>query len=189
MCGKRGTNSKSTMTKAPASVAPDIITVTDVIATLSRSGSDKKKVDQVFQDAVDRDIVLRKDTLDSDWEVDLTGMALPVARAACRFVFQRIRSIVQNGESPAEVTLITGVGRAQRMRNKDGGSLDFDGGRIESNQDQRRFRDQGSIALREYVLQVLEEDFDPPIRGSVPKFAQGTVLIDKKQVDDWVTNQ
>lgn len=190
MCGTRETNSKLAIAKAPASIAPDIITVTDVIATLSRSnGNDQKKVDQVFQDAVDRGIVLRKDTLDSEWEVDLTGMTLPVARAACRFIFQRIRSAVQNGESPAEVTLITGVGRGQRLRSKDDGSLDFDERRTGSNLDQRQLSNHGSTALREYVLQILKEDFDPPLRGAVPQRAQGTVLIDKRQVDNWVANQ
>jgi hypothetical protein len=190
MCGRRETNSKLAIAKPPASIAPDIITVTDVIATLSRSnGNDQKKVDQVFQDAVDRGIVLRKDTLDSDWEVDLTGMTLPVARAACRFIFQRIRSAAQNGESLAEVTLITGVGRGQRVRSKDDGSPDSDGGRTGSNHDQRRFTNQGSTALREYVLQVLKEDFDPPLRGTVPKRAQGTVSIEKRHVEEWVTNQ
>jgi hypothetical protein len=182
MCGIGETKSFTT-----ASISPDIITVTDVIATLSRSESDdRKRVDQVFQDAVDRGAVMRQDTLDSDWEVDLTGMSLPVARAACRFIFERIRAAGPKGESPQEITLLTGVGRGQRMFGKDDGSPDFGTG---SNRDQRRFITQGSTTLREYVLQVLEQDFAPPLHGTVPKRVQGTVVIDKTQVEDWLTKQ
>lgn len=181
ICGKRETKSFAT-----ASIAPDIITVTEVIATLSRSDSDdRNKVDQVFQDAVDLGIVMRQDTLDSDWEVDLTGMSLPVARAACRFIFDRIRAAGRNGQSRQEVTLITGVGKGQRMGSKDDRLPDFGTG---SNQDQRRFITQGSTALREYVLQVLEEDFTPPLHGSVPARGQGTVVIEKELVEDWITS-
>ena len=185
MCGKRQANSTAFATaRASASISPDIITVTDVIATLSRSDSDdKERVDQVFQDAVDRGILLRKDSLDSNWEVDLAGMTLPVARAACRFIFRRILRSVKEGESPpAEMSLITGVGRAQRVDDRP----PDDDTRGDSNQ-QRSNR--GSTALREYVLQILSDDFDPPIRGTVPKRAQGTVLIEKREVENWIDRQ
>jgi hypothetical protein len=179
ICGKLETKSFAT-----SSIAPDIITVTDVLATLSRSDSDdRKRVDQVFKDAVDRGIVMRQDTLDSDWEVDLTGMSLPVARAACRFIFERIRAAGQKGQSPQEVTLITGIGRWQRMGGKDDGSPAFGTG---LNQDQRT---QGSTALREYVLQVLEEDFTPPLHGNVPTRGQGTVVVEKELVEVWISRQ
>lgn len=161
MCGKKQTKTKALAT-ANAPVSPDIITLTDVIGTLSRAETvDKSKIDAVFHDAVERGIVMRKDGLDSDFEVDLTGMSLPVARAACRFIFQRILTDVQKGEALEEVTLLTGVGRAQ---------------------------DGTTTSLREYILQVLEEDFDPPMHGVVPKRAQGTVVIDKG-VEAWIAGQ
>jgi len=164
--------------KAPSSVSPDIITVTDVIGTLSRAEIiDKDKIDRVFQEAVERGIVLRKDSLDSDYEVDLTGMSLPVSRAACRYIFQRILAGVRQGEAAAEVTLITGVGKAQQQQAEDQE-------KSQVNQDQRQ-----PTALREYILQDLKEDFDPPMRGIIPQRAQGTVVIEKVQVENWIARQ
>lgn len=171
MCGKKQTKSTALATaKAPSSISPDIITVSDVIGVLSRAETvNKTKIDQVFEEAVERGILLRKDSLDSDYEVDLTGMTLPVARAACRYIFNRILANVRQGESPTEVVLLTGVGRAQQQaEGKDGEHL---------------------TALREYILQDLEEDFDPPMRGVVPQRARGTVVIEKDQVEDWIATQ
>lgn len=166
--------------RAPASISPDIITVTDVIATLSRSDDDnKEKVDQVFGDAVDRGIVMRSDTLDSDFEVDLTGMSLPVARAACRFIFRRIEKLVREGGDTAELTLITGVGSAKAPRAVDKTAVLFGS----------RRSPRGSTALREYILQVLKDDFRPSISGAVPNRAQGTVLVDRSQVEKWLCDQ
>lgn len=171
MCRKKQTKSTLlTTAKADSSIAPDIITVSDVIGVLSRAEIvNKTKIDQVFEEAVERGIVLRKDSLDSDYEVDLTGMTLPVARAACRYIFNRILASVREGEKLAEVTLLTGVGRAQQQtESKDGEQL---------------------TALREYILRELEEEFDPPMRGVVPVRAQGTVLIEKGQVEEWIAGQ
>jgi hypothetical protein len=44
-------------------------------------------------------------------------------------------------------------------------------------------------ALREYILQDFEEDFDPPMHGIVPQRAQGTVAIAQSQVEAWIAGQ
>lgn len=180
MCGKKQTKSTALATaRAASSISPDIITVTDVIGTLSRAEAvDEKKVDDVFQNAIERGIVMREDGLDSDYEVDLAGMSLPVARAACRFIFQRILENARGGEVPTEVTLITGVGRAQHLH------MGYQERKSQANQDQRQ-----PTALREYILQDLEEDFDPPMCGVVPERAKGTVVIEKGQVEGWIAGQ
>ncbi|ACI64491.1 predicted protein [Thalassiosira pseudonana CCMP1335] len=97
-------------------ISPDIVTVTEVIATLDRSigNANRARVDTVFAEAVSRGIILREDSLDSAWEFDLSGMSFPVARAACRFIFRRIAENVSNEEeSVKDLSLITG---ASRMR-------------------------------------------------------------------------
>ena len=176
-------SSKIASAKADQSLSPDIITVTDVISTLVRSGdkSCMKKVDQVFAEAVQRGIVLGKDKiLDSHYEVDLSGMALPVARASVRFIFNRIKENFQNGETIEEVTLITGVG-AQFSRPCDGSQI----GGWPTNQDQS----DTTQSLRDFVQDVLRTDFQPPIKSSVPQFGLGTVVIKQHEVREWVKNQ
>lgn len=174
ICGKCNAKPTASSTATPLAVSPDIITVSDVIGTLSRADTiDKDKVDEVFEEAVKRGIVLREESLDSDYEVDLTGMTLPVARAACRYIFNRILANYRKGEKPSEVTLLTGVGRAQQQQQQDGMG---DG-------------EKKLTALREYILQDLEEDFDPPMHGIVPQRAQGTVAIAQSQVEAWIAGQ
>jgi pentatricopeptide repeat protein len=170
--------------KADQSLSPDIITVTDVITTLVRSGepSSMKKVDQVFEEAVQRGIVLGRDKiLDSHYEVDLSGMALPVARASVRFIFNRIKENFRQGETIEEVTLITGVG-AQFLRPCDD-SLVVGG--WPSKQDQP----DTTQSLRDYVQDVLGTDFQPSIKSSVPQLCQGTVVVKQHEVRDWLENQ
>ncbi|KAL7439812.1 hypothetical protein ACHAXM_006862 [Skeletonema potamos] len=98
------------------SVSPDIVTLTEVIATLDRAMGkiNRDRADKVFAEAVSRGIILKADSLDSSWEVDLSRMSFPVARAACRFIFRRIVSSVKNGdEEVKDFSLITG---ASKMR-------------------------------------------------------------------------
>jgi hypothetical protein len=97
-------------------ISPDIVTLTEVIATLDRATgkANRDKVDTVFAQAVERGIILREDSLDAAWELDLSGMSFPVARAACRFIFRRLVSRVRDGHVEVEdLSLITG---ASRMR-------------------------------------------------------------------------
>jgi hypothetical protein len=96
------------------SVSPDIVTLTEVIATLDRAMGkiNRDRADKVFAEAVSRGIILKADSLDSSWEVDLSRMSFPVARAACRFIFRRIVSSVKNGdEEVKDFSLITGASK------------------------------------------------------------------------------
>lgn len=97
-------------------VSPDIVTLTEVIATLDRGIGkiNRERADKVFADAVSRGIILKEDSLDSSWEVDLSRMSFPVARAACRFIFRRMANSAKNGELDVkDFSLITG---ASKMR-------------------------------------------------------------------------
>ena len=97
-------------------ISPDIVTLTEVIATLDRATgkAKKEKVDIVFAQAVQRGIILREDSLDRAWDLDLSGMSFPVARAACRFIFRRlVQRVGDEGETVEDLSLITG---ASRMR-------------------------------------------------------------------------
>jgi hypothetical protein len=96
-------------------ISPDIVTLTEVIATLDRATgkANREKVDRVFAQAVQRGIILREDSLDRAWDLDLSGMSFPVARAACRFIFRRLVQRVRGGETVEDLSLITG---ASRMR-------------------------------------------------------------------------
>eukprot|EP00543_Licmophora_paradoxa_P009771 CAMPEP_0202461078 /NCGR_PEP_ID=MMETSP1360-20130828/47667_1 /ASSEMBLY_ACC=CAM_ASM_000848 /TAXON_ID=515479 /ORGANISM="Licmophora paradoxa, Strain CCMP2313" /LENGTH=522 /DNA_ID=CAMNT_0049082991 /DNA_START=131 /DNA_END=1696 /DNA_ORIENTATION=- len=185
MCGKAGTSSipstKIATARADGSVHPDIITITDVIGALSHedggdiaSGNErsKRRIDAVFREAVSRGIVL-KGTLDSSHEIDLSGLSLPVARAAVRYIFRDIE-IGARGEAkqPQDaVVLITGVGKAWIPRG--------------SNHIQQQ--DSDGLPLRDLVQQVLLQDFDPPIKSLIPRLAQGTVEVSKEEVESWLS--
>ncbi len=98
-------------------ISPDIVTLTEVVGTLDRATGliNRNRADKVFSDAVRLGIILRDDSLDSSWEVDLSGMSFPVARAACRFIFCRLVEEMKNGKEQTvrDLSLITG---ASRMR-------------------------------------------------------------------------
>eukprot|EP00584_Thalassiosira_punctigera_P023090 CAMPEP_0172555006 /NCGR_PEP_ID=MMETSP1067-20121228/57533_1 /TAXON_ID=265564 ORGANISM="Thalassiosira punctigera, Strain Tpunct2005C2" /NCGR_SAMPLE_ID=MMETSP1067 /ASSEMBLY_ACC=CAM_ASM_000444 /LENGTH=669 /DNA_ID=CAMNT_0013343497 /DNA_START=154 /DNA_END=2163 /DNA_ORIENTATION=- len=96
-----------------AKVSPDIVTLTEVVATLDSAPgkASRERVDRVFAEAVARGLILRKDSLDTSWEVDLSHMSFPVARAACRFIFRQI--VESEDEAVKDLSLITG---ASRMR-------------------------------------------------------------------------
>ena len=46
-----------------------------------------------------------------------------------------------------------------------------------------------SESLRDYVQEVLETEFDPPIGSSIPKMAQGTVVVPKRALEIWSQEQ
>ncbi|KAL7553260.1 hypothetical protein ACHAWF_016515, partial [Thalassiosira exigua] len=98
-------------------VSPDIVTLTEVAATLdSAMGKvNRERADKVFEDAVARGLILRKDSLDTSWEVDLSSMSYPVARTACRYIFRQIveRYDDSDDDNLKDLSLITG---ASRMR-------------------------------------------------------------------------
>jgi pentatricopeptide repeat protein len=124
MCSRkeRGTNT-----------SPDIITLTSAVACLDRSNSTiyTEKMDSVFQSAVKLNIVFPSSSMDTAWEKDLSGLSLPVARAACRYILHSLdqTSAVQ------DLVLITGIGKGHQ-------------------------HPEATTTLREHVRQVLLDDFD-----------------------------
>lgn len=170
ICGKNFTASKASA-MASSRTAPDIITLTDVIATLK---ADHNRVDEVFAEAVNRGVIFAesKVSLDSFWEVDLSSLSFPVARAACRHVLRRTVEAVQNGRQPVnDLAFITGAPRRE-------GNL-----KTVSPKHGR------SSSKREFLQEVLQEDFNPPIQSLVPRMARGTVEIDKAILQNWIQRQ
>jgi hypothetical protein len=180
ICGTRPTSTAAIAT-AKHIASPDIITVTDCLATLVRAKR-MSEVDQVFREAVKRGIILKGNNLDSQWETDLSGMSIPVAHAACRHVLSRCLEC--KAEDIQDVTFITGVGRAQQRRKEtdDTPNPTFSKSARLSGKDP-------TTSLRDYVQEVLELDFSPALRSLVPRFAQGTVAVDKASIIQWSKNQ
>jgi pentatricopeptide repeat protein len=158
--------------RADISTTPDIISLTDAIGAMSSVDSDLERVNRVFAEAVQRGIVLHKNTLDSTNDFDLSGMSLPVARAACRYILKRFLATHEE-EELADLTFITGVGA--RKRHVDGD---------ETIDDERSM-----TSLREYVQEVLATDFNPSLDSAVPRLAQGTVVVEMETLREWRRNQ
>ena len=137
-------------------VSPDIVTLTEVIATLDRATGrvNRDRVDEVFSDAVTRGLILRKDSLDTSLEVDLSKMSFPIARAACRFIFRRIAERSSEDGEMKDLSLITGPSR-----------------------------------MREYVREVLRDELKPPVYCVVPKSEQGTLLVKKQVLTNYIRGQ
>ena len=173
---KQGSIARITAPRAGTSTTPDIITVTDAIGAMSCDDSKQnvERIDRIFAEAVQRRIVLRPGTLDSAHEVDLSGMTLPVARAACRYILRQIK--MRKEQEIRELTFITGVGigkDAQRV--VETGKLE-----VKSEDDVK-----GQTSLREYVREILLTDFSPPLASSIPQRAKGTVVIEPEALLKW----
>lgn len=140
---------------------PDTITVQEAIGAMTRSQA-YDHVDAVFADSVQRGIVFDADCFDTSWEVDLTKMTLSVARAACRFILRRASAMRQAGAEMEDLVFITGIGRNH---------------------------DADHPSLREYVRDLLKNDFDPPISSEVPQRTSGTVVIKKESILAWISAQ
>ena len=170
----------ATATPDARKIAPDIITVTDVINALERSPGTqyRAKSDLVFKEAVKRKILFKTDSLDTVWEVDLSGMSFPVAHAAVRFALQRAYSSYADDGKLEDFTFITGIGSSHlKKKDKDSGD-DFD----ESDEN-----DDGTpVALREFIRSCLNTEFEPLIVATVPQFAPGTVMINKQVLKEWM---
>jgi pentatricopeptide repeat protein len=158
-----------------AAVTPDIITVTEVIAALAcdEHSNTRQRVDEVFRVAFDRGIVLRSN-LDSTWDFDLSGMSLPVARAACRFTLNRIAKSSDSADLQ-DLTLITGVGMNHARRSS--GEHATDDGTGSRN-----------TSLRDYIQEILLTDFLPPLSSHIPPRAQGTLIVSTAALRKWLTS-
>ena len=106
MCGTRSMSSRVAIATAKDSTTPDIITLTNCVATLFRAGR-KDALDQVFKEAVERGIILKGNNLDSQWETDLSGMSVPVASTACRYILKQALNL--ESEHLQDITFITVV--------------------------------------------------------------------------------
>ncbi|KAL3827386.1 hypothetical protein ACHAXA_003120 [Cyclostephanos tholiformis] len=137
-------------------VSPDIVTLTEVVATLDKAPGrvNRERVDEVFSEAVKRGLILRKDSLDTSLEVDLSSMSFPIARAACRFIFRRIAERSSEDGEIGDLSLITGPPR-----------------------------------MREYVREVLRDELTPPVYCMVPKAEQGTLLVKKQVLTNYIRGQ
>ncbi len=184
MCGKAnleitGRNGDENSAKP----MPDIITLTNVIATLERAeGTENlKRMDIVFQDAVERKIIFG-DTMDTKWEIDLSGMSLPVARASCRYILNQLSRTATESEVE-DLMLITGVGKHhQQYRSIKEDFINIDDG-------EESISKRSRTALREYVRQVLRQDFEPPLFSVIPSNAAGIVQINKNVLMQWMREQ
>ena len=173
---KQHKGSKIATAKRDTSTTPDIISLTDAIGAMSSSSKpqDLKRVDRVFAQAVERGIVLSRDSLDSRHDIDLSGMSLPVARFAVRYIFNRL--VLNQEESElVDLTLITGVGAAK-------GAARRSPSRAEN-------VERSLTSLREFVQDVLATDFSPSLKSVVPKLAQGTVVVEQDVLKDWARQQ
>lgn len=131
-------------------------------------------MDMVIEDAVERQIILSDDSMDTKWEIDLSGMSLPVARGACRYIMKRLLKTVTPGPEVEDLMLITGVGK-QHHQNQ--------------NQDDEITGQGSRTALREHVRQILRQDFEPPLYSTVPSNAAGTVQVNKDVLEKWMKTQ
>ena len=142
------------------------------VATLSRA-EHLTELDQVFAEAVERGIVLRSNGLDLQWETDLSRMSIPVARAAVHYILKQC-ILESNLNKLQEMTFITGVGRAQQRRRDDGATpgpyaTTISGGGGGNSSDLKDL----TTSLREYVQEVLKNDFQPGIQSNILQRAQG----------------
>jgi len=178
-------------------VKPDIITITQVINCLDRFEGlmTVERIDEVFEEAAGRGVILSSNSLDTFWEIDLSGMTLPVARAACRHILNRVRNAVNKGEKCEDLILITGVGRAQYpLRTLE--SIEKKGSFHNQVDYNDNTTDSGSItnslgvsALREFVQRVLIDDFKPPIYSSIPSKTSGMVRVKKDMLEKWIADE
>jgi pentatricopeptide repeat domain-containing protein 1 len=162
--------------------SPDIITVSDCIATLSDAGH-LDQMDAVFQEAVKRGIVLRGNALDGQWEVDLSRLQIPVARAAVRYLLEDLKSKGLNAADLHDMTFITGVGKSHEML-KDTSRTDQP--HISSNILNKK---DPTTSLRDFIQAILETDFQPGLKSIVPERAKGTVVIETDVLLWWLNDQ
>jgi len=143
-----------------AKLSPDIVTLTEVIATLDNAAGkvNRERVDEVFSEAVARGLIMRQDSLDTSWEVDLSRMSFPVARAAVRHLFRQI--VEKHGEGGGDeegvkdLSLLTGASK-----------------------------------MREYVRGVLRDELKPAVYCVVPEMAQGTLVAKEKVMRKYIEGQ
>ena len=161
--------------------SPDIITVSDCIATLS-DADHLNQMDSVFQEAVKRGIVLRGNSLDGQWEVDLSRLQIPVARAAVRYLLNDLKNKGMKNDDVQDMTFITGVGKAHELLKGSSAAAQQSGSNILDKKDP-------TTSLRDCIQGILETDFQPGLKSVIPQRAQGTVVIEQDALISWLEGQ
>ena len=189
MCGKDEGNLTGITTPSD-NISPDIITLTSVVGSLEmrNSASNREKVDLVFAEAVSREIILPSDSMDTIWEIDLSGMSFPVARAASRYILHRILKIVKEGDDCQDLLLITGVGKHHNLVEVDT-HLILEEDADDKGRPQIPKKAAGTTALREFVREILREEFQPSIYTLVAESTAGTVTAKKDMINSWIKAQ
>ena len=214
ICGRRSSE-KASIATARDVASPDIITLTDCIATLSRAGY-TPQMDEVFREAVDRGIVLGRDynDLDQQWEIDLSGLPFPIARAATRYLLQNIvhkhqqmeaRNQSNNADKEdddietghlQDMVFITGIGKAQQKRKEESSSSissssssSLSPASESGSNNLMLYRKDRTTSLRDFIKAVLETDFEPPLESIVPERAQGTVVLREENLARWLNEE
>jgi len=127
-------------------------------------------MDQVLADAVRAQILLRSDSMDTIWEIDLSGMSLPVARACCRFILNRSKTMIGDGTACEDLIFITGTGKFHQK----------------GSDEMQTKKGLGATTLREYISEILKRDFDPPLASTM---SGGVVQIKKEVIEQWIKSQ
>ena len=190
ICGTRSAGTSSIAT-ARSVASPDIITLTDCIATLSRAGY-THKMDEVFREAVDQGIVLGNNDLDQRWEIDLSGLPFPIARAATRYLLQNIsdKHDEDDNSTPQDMVFITGTGKAQQKRKEESeNTTDTTTLGYNNNHNNVLDRKDRTTSLRDFIQGILESEFNTPLKSVVPHLAQGTVVIEARTLTQWLNEQ
>jgi hypothetical protein len=144
-------------------------------------------MDNVFEEAVNRGIVLRNNALDVQWEVDLSGMPFPVARAACRYL---LKNLMGKGNKPEEIQdmiFITGIGKAQQIRKEALASNNY--GPTGSTSGNVLEKKDPTTSLRDFIQAILATDFEPALASVIPERAQGTVVLERNILVEWLAHQ
>ena len=109
-------------------------------------------------------------------------MSFPIARAAVRYILTETRDA--ENSTIQDIIFITGVGKAHLMRSDDGGTSPSPQTKTSSLVDK-----DPRTSLRDYVQEILRNDFEPPIESHVPQWTPGTVEIRKSALETWMKNQ
>lgn len=90
-------------------LSPDVVTLTEVVYTLdqARGKINREKAESVFKDAVSQGLVLRRDSLDTSSEFDLSKMSSSVARFAVLYIMKNIVRTVETDSS--DLSFIAGT--------------------------------------------------------------------------------
>ena len=97
-----------------SNLSPDVVTLTEVLYTLdqARGKVNRERAESVFKDAVSQGLVLRRDSLDTSREFDLSRMSPSVAKSAVLHIMKNIVTTVgEDSSSSSDLSFIVGTTR------------------------------------------------------------------------------